>query len=96
MRFKKHPGSFNAVFFLFMHHVTAIFWDVRYMASEVIKHFTELLTRRSQTPNRRSFGDRGTPFAGRNSRRIIPGSRNFIFIFAFDIFRQSWIVLGVG
>jgi hypothetical protein len=44
MRLKKHPGSFYAVSFLFMYQVTAIFWDVRYVASEVIKHLTKLLT----------------------------------------------------
>jgi undecaprenyl-diphosphatase len=40
---QKHPGSFYAVAFLFMYQVTAIFWDVRYVASEVVKHFGKLL-----------------------------------------------------
>lgn len=41
---QKHPGSFYAVSFLFMYQVTAIFWDVRYVASEIIKHLGDFFT----------------------------------------------------
>jgi len=39
---QKHPSSFYAVAFLFMYQVTAIFWDVRYVVAEVIKHLGRL------------------------------------------------------
>jgi undecaprenyl-diphosphatase len=39
---EKHPGSFYAASFLLMFQVTAIFWDVRYVASGIIKHVAKL------------------------------------------------------
>jgi undecaprenyl-diphosphatase len=39
---QKSPGSFYAVFFLFMYQITVIFWDVRFVAAGFIKALLKL------------------------------------------------------